>query len=229
MQGYDFELVWLEPGAHPDSPDGCLMEWVALISGLPKTDRPRCINQLVTSVAIHLNDTLDDVSRQRLKGFIPRLLRARRGPADARIGVRLAIWAAESIADSAPERLRPLHDRAVAAAAGRLDGTVTEAACRASAAEAAEAGAKARNVALYVAADAAHAACADDPSGAAANAVAGALHRVLGHGDPLAWFDAGDGHPLAVGHRLHPDEARAGRQHGLHRLLLPPGHHLLVP
>ncbi|HKN39757.1 MAG TPA: hypothetical protein VJ456_11675, partial [Acidimicrobiia bacterium] len=62
MQGYDFELVWLEPGAHPDSPDGCLMEWVALISGLPKTDRPRCINQLVTSVAIHLNDTLDDVS-----------------------------------------------------------------------------------------------------------------------------------------------------------------------
>src|SRR5205807_7927486 len=181
--------------------------------------------QLVTSVAIHLNDTLDDVSRQRLKGFIPRLLQARRGPADARIGVRLAIWAAESIADSAPERLRPLHDRAVAAAAGRLDGTVTEAACRASAAEA---GAKARNVALYVAADAAHAACADDPSGAAANAVAGALHRVLGDGGPLAWFDAGDGHPLAVGHRLHPDEARAGRQHGLHRLLRPADHLLLV-
>jgi hypothetical protein len=188
MQGYDFDFVWLEPGSHPDSPDGCLMEWVALMSGLPKTDRPRCINQLVTSVAIHLNDTLDDVSRQRLKAFIPDLLRARRGPADARIAVRLAIWAATSIADSAPAPWRVLHQQAVAAAAGYLDGSVDEADCRTAAREAAEAGAKGRNVALYVAADAAHAACADDPYGAAANAVAGALHRVLHHGDPLAWF-----------------------------------------
>jgi hypothetical protein len=189
MQGYDRESVWLEPGAHPGSPDGCLMEWVALISGLPKTDRPRCVNQLITSVAIHLNDTLDDVSRQRLKAFIPRLLQARRGPADTRIGVRLAIWAAGSIAAAAPERRRALHDRAVAAAGEYLDGTVSETDCRAAAAEAAEAGAKAKNFALYVAADAAHAACADDPVGAAANAVAGALHWVLRHSDPLTWFD----------------------------------------
>ena len=188
MQGHDLELVWLEPGAHPVSPDGCLMEWVALMSGLPKTDRPRCINQLVTSVAIHLNDTLDDVSRQRLKAFIPDLLRARRGPADTRIAVRLAIWAATSIADSAPAPWRALHQQAVAAAAGHLDGSVGEADCRVAAREAAEAGAKVRNVALYAAADAAHAACADEPYGAAANAVAGALHWVLTHGDPLAWF-----------------------------------------
>ena len=188
MQGFDLESVWLEPGAHPDSPDGCLMEWVALISGLPKTDRPRCINELVTSVAIHLNDTLDDVSRQRLKAFIPDLLRAGRGPADARIAVRLAVWAATSISESAPERWRGLHQQAVAVAADHLHGSVTEAECRAAAREAAEAGAKLRNTALYVAADAAHAACADDPDGAAANAVAGALHWVIGHGDPLAWF-----------------------------------------
>src|SRR5437763_1116079 len=122
MQGFDLELLWLEPGAHPDSPDGCLMEWVALVSGLPKTDRPRCVNELVTSVAIHLNDTLDEFSRQRLKGFIPRLLRARRGPADARIAVRLAIWSAASIVESAPPRLRALHEQATAAAAGHLDG-----------------------------------------------------------------------------------------------------------
>jgi len=188
MQGYDLELVWLRPGAHPDSPDGCLMEWVALISGLPKTDRPRCVNQLVTSVAIHLNDTLDDLTRQRLKAFIPRLLLARRGPADSRIGVRLAVWAAASIAETALERLRALAWQAVEAAAGRLDGGVSEATCRAAAATAAEAGAKARSVPLYVAADAAHAACADDPSGATVNAIGGALHWVLGHGDPLAWF-----------------------------------------
>jgi hypothetical protein len=189
MPGFDLALFRLEPGAHPDSLDGCVMEWVALLSGLPKTDRPRCINELVTSVAIHLNDTLDDVSRQRLKGFVPRLLRARRGPGDMRIGVRLAIWAASSIAGSAPERLRPLHDRAVAAALGRLQGTVTEEVCRAAAAEAADAGAKARSIALYVAADAAHAACADDPRGGTVNAVSGVLHWIAGHGDPVAWFD----------------------------------------
>ena len=198
MQGFDVERFRLEPGAHPGSPDGCLMEWVALMSGLPKTDRPRCINQLVTSVAIHLNDTLDDASRQRLKEFIPRLLRARRGPADDRIAVRLAIWAATTIAGSAPPELRALHDRAVAAASGRLAGVVTEADCRGVASTAAEAGAKTRNIALYVAADAAHAACADEPSGAAANAVAGVLHWVLGHGDPLAWFgDLLDAHAAA--------------------------------
>jgi len=188
MQGFDIERIRLEPGAHPGSPDGCLMEWVALMSGLPKTDRPDCVNQLVTSVAIHLNDTLDDTSRQRLKGFIPRLLRAGRGPADDRIGIRMAIWAATSIAGSTPPDLRSLHDRAVAGAAGRLEGTVNEADCRARAAAAAEAGAKVRNIALYVAADTAHAACADDPTPAAANAIAGALHWVIGHGDPLAWF-----------------------------------------
>jgi hypothetical protein len=189
MQGFNLELVWLDPGAHPGSPDGCLMEWVALMSGLPKTDRPRCINELVTSVAIHLNDTLDEVSRQRLKGFIPRILGARRGPADRRIGVRLAVWAAASIAGSTPERLCGLHDATLAAALAHLDGSVDEDACRRWASAAAEAGAKAKNIALYVAADAAHAACADDPSPAMVNAVAGALDWVLRHGDPLAWFD----------------------------------------
>jgi hypothetical protein len=188
MQGFDLTMFWLEPGAHPDSPDGCLMEWVALISGLPKTDRPRCINELVTSVSIHLNDTLDEVSRQRLKGFIPSILQARRGPADPRINRRLAVWAAASIAAAAPAGLRPLHRRTVEAAADYLEGSGDEEACRALACRAAEAGAKVRNIALYVAADAAHAACADDPVGATVNAVAGALHWVLRHGDPLEWF-----------------------------------------
>jgi len=165
------------------------MEWVALLSGLPKTDRPRCINELVTSVAIHLNDTLDEIARQRLKGFIPRILLARRGPSDTMIGIRLAIWAAASLTEAVPVRLRPLQQRAILAAAGRLGGSVSEEACRAAAAAAAEAGAKARSTALYVAADAAHAATASDPSGGTVNAVAGALHWVVRHGDPLAWFD----------------------------------------
>jgi hypothetical protein len=189
MREYNLEVIRLEPGSHPGySPDGCLMEWVALLSGVVKTDRPRCINELVTSVAIHLNDSLDWVARQRLKAFIPQLLRARRSAADGQIGIRLAIWAAASVVDSVPERLRPVHDRALKAAAAHLSGSVDEADCRAAAAAAAEAGAKAGSVALYVAADAAHAACADDPDAGTVNAVAGALQWVLRHGDPLAWF-----------------------------------------
>ena len=189
MPGYDLEVIRLEPGVHPGSPDGCLMEWVSLMCGLSKTDRPRSINELVTAVAVHLNDELDDVARQRLKDFIPRILQARRDPDDARIGVRLAIWAAMSIAHSTPEGLRALQRQAVLAALGRLEGSATDGACSAAAVAAAEAGAKARSIALYVAADAAHAACADDPYGGTVNAVSGALHWVLCHGDPLAWFD----------------------------------------
>jgi hypothetical protein len=166
------------------------MEWVSLLSGLTKTDRPECVNQLVTAVAIHLNDTLDDGPRQRLKAFIPDLLRARRTADDERIGIRLAIWAATSIADSVPERYRPLHDRAVGAAAAHLSGAVDEADCRSAAAAAAEYGAKVKNIALYVAADAAHAACADDPYGGVTNAISGALQWVKRHGDPLVWFEA---------------------------------------
>lgn len=189
MHEFNLEVIRLAPGPHPGySPDGCLMEWVALMSGVVKTDRPRCINELVTSVAIHLNDTLDDVARQRLKAFIPQLVGARRSGADREIGIRLAIWAAASVADSVPERLRPVHDRAVRVATAHLSGSADEAACRAAAAAAAEAGAKARNISLYVAADAAHAACADDPYAGTVNAVAGALQWVLRHGDPLAWF-----------------------------------------
>ena len=204
--------VWLAPGAHPDSPQGCLMEWVALLSGLPKTDRPQCVNDLVTSVAIHLNDTLDDERRQELTGFIPRLLAARRDPADPRIGIRLAIWAAGSIGPWAPDRLRPLHDRTVAAAGGRLRGTVSEEACRALAAEAAEAGAKVKSDVLYVAADAADAACADDPTGGTVNAVSGALQWILAHGDPLAWFSGLlEAHAVAWTAEVHRgvDEERA--------------------
>jgi len=164
------------------------MEWVSVIGRVIKTDRPGFVNELVTSVAIHLNDSLDDVSRQRLKAFIPRLLEARRSPADERIGVRLAIWAAASIAGAVPDRWRGLQEEAVRAAAGRLEGSVTDEGCRAAAVAAAEAGAKSRSTALYVAADAAHAACADDPASATINAVAGVLHWVLRHGDPLDWF-----------------------------------------
>ena len=42
MRQLDLDAIWLARGAHPGSADGCVMEWVALLAGLPKTDRPEC-------------------------------------------------------------------------------------------------------------------------------------------------------------------------------------------
>jgi hypothetical protein len=164
------------------------MEWVALFADLPKTDRPACTNTVVASVAIHLNDALDDRSRQGLKALIPELVAAVRTADDSRVDRRLALWCAGSMPDPRGAALRALREAALAAAGGYLDGDVSEPACRAAAAAAAEAGARMGSVALYVAADAAHAAVADDPGPAVVNAAAGAVDWALGAGDPVGWF-----------------------------------------
>src|SRR5688500_17717895 len=170
MPPLDLDTIWLARGAHPRSPDGCVMEWVALFVELPKTDRPACTNTVVASVAIHLNDALDDRSRQGLKALIPELASAVRTADDSRVDRRLALWCARSMPAPRGAGLRALRETALAAAGGHLDGHVSEPACRAAAAAAAEAGARVGSVALYVAADAAHAAVADDPGPAVVNA-----------------------------------------------------------
>lgn len=188
MSQFDLDAIWLTRGAHPGSSDGCVMEWVAVFAGLPKTDRPACTNTLVASIAIHLNDALDDGARQGLKALIPELAAAVRTADDSRIDRRLALWCARSMPAPTDSGLRALHEAALEAAGGYLDGQVSERSCRAAAAEAAEAGARAGSIPLYVAADAAHAAVADDPGGAVVNAAAGAVDRALETGDALGWF-----------------------------------------
>jgi hypothetical protein len=188
MPQLDLDAIWLSRGAHPGSADGCVMEWVALFAGLPKTDRPACTNTLVASIAIHLNDALDDGSRQALKAVIPELATAVRTPDDSRVDRRLAVWCARSMPAPTDGFLRALHEVALEAADGYLDGQVSEATCRTAAADAAEAGARVGSIPLYVAADAAHAAVAEDPGGAVFNAAAGAVDWALESGDPLGWF-----------------------------------------
>jgi hypothetical protein len=188
MAQLDLDTIWLARGAHPGSGEGCVMEWVALLAGLPKTDRPACTNRLVRAVAVHLNDALDDASRQGLRALIPQLSRARRTADDSRIDRRLAVWCAGSVPPPPPGPHRSLHRQALEAAAGYLDGLVSEERCRVAAAAAAEAGAQVRSVPLYLAADAAHAAVADDPEPAVLNAVAGAVGWTLAEGEPVAWF-----------------------------------------
>ena len=188
MPQVDLDAIWLARGAHPGSVDGCVMEWVALFAGLPKTDRPECTNALVASIAIHLNDALDDGARQGLKALIPELAAAVRTADDYRVDRRVALWCARSMPAPTDVWLRALHEVALEAAGGYLDGHVSEPTCRAAAAAAAEAGARVGSIPLYVAADAAHAAVADDPGAAVVNAAAGAVDWALGAGDPLHWF-----------------------------------------
>jgi len=188
MPQFDLDGIWLARGAHPGSADGCVMEWVALFAGLPKTDRPACTNTVVASIAIHLNDALDDGSRQGLKALIPELATAVRTAEDSRVDRRLAVWCARSMPTPTDAWLRALHEAALEAADGHLDGHVSDPTCRAAAAAAAEAGARVGSIPLYVAADAAHAAVAEDPAGAVFNAAAGAVDWALETGDPLGWF-----------------------------------------
>ena len=166
------------------------MEWVAVFAGLPKTDRPACTNTLVASIAMHLNDALDDEARQGLKELIPELAAAVRTPDDSRVERRLALWCAQAMPAPTGAGFRVLHEAALEAAGGYLKGHVSEARCRAAAAAAAEAGARTGSIALYVAADAAHAAVADDPDSAVFNAAAGAVDWALGTGEPVGWFRA---------------------------------------
>ncbi|HKY77032.1 MAG TPA: hypothetical protein VJS45_12880 [Acidimicrobiia bacterium] len=188
MAQVDLDTIWLARGSHPGSGKGCLMEWVAVFAGLPKTDRPVCTNRLITSVAVHLNDTLDDATRQRLRTLIPQVVQAGRTAHDSRIDRRLAVWCAGSVPPPQEGAHRSLHRAALEAATGYLDGLVSEERCRAAAAAAAEAGAQVRSVPLYLAADAAHAAVADDPEPAVVNAVAGAVAWTVAQGEPVAWF-----------------------------------------
>ena len=188
MPQVDLDTIWLARGAHPGSPEGCVMEWVAVFAGLPKTDRPACTNALVASIAIHLNDALDDGARQGLKELIPELAAAVCTADDSRVDRCVALWCARAM--PAPAGFRALHEAAVEAAGGYLDGHVSEARCRAAAAAAAEVGARTGSIALYVAADAAHAAVADDPDSAVFNAAAGAVDWALGTGEPVEWFRA---------------------------------------
>ena len=188
MPQFDLDAIWLARGAHPGSGDGCVMEWVAPFAGLPKTDRPECTNAVVASIAIHLNDALDDGARQGLKALIPELAAAVRTVDDSRVDRRLAVWCARSMPAPTDPWQRALHEAALEAADWYLDGLVSEPTCRAAAAAAAEAGARVGSVPLYVAADAAHAAVADDPGAAVVNAAAGAVDWALGTGEPLPWF-----------------------------------------
>ena len=66
----------LGSGAHRDATPGqwCLMEATAYLAGEPWSDHPACVSPVLSVYGRGLNDAWDDVQRQKLIPFIPRLL-----------------------------------------------------------------------------------------------------------------------------------------------------------
>ncbi len=179
----------LSSGSHQaGDKQACVMEKVSILWALGTgqdvsdvfSDLPACTNHVVAKTAQKVNDRLDDVERQKLNAFIPRLLRARQTPSDRRINVRLAVWSARRVLHLIEdEERRAVALRAIESAEAWLEnpseGTRgAAAAAAAAAADAADAAAYAAYAAAY--ADAAYvAAYADDAADAdAADAAADA-------------------------------------------------------
>jgi hypothetical protein len=186
----------LDKGAHKTPAEGaCVMEKVAILWALHKgldvtatfSDLPECTNPVIAQAAQAVNDSLNDEDRQKLTGFIPRLLRARRTDSDPRVNVRLAVFSARYVLDSVRPEDREVCERAIEAAEAWLadPSSDTARAARDTAYTADTAAARAADAA----ADAAHAAAAahvlaTDHAAAADAAVGGAAT------DPIAFLDA---------------------------------------
>ena len=71
----DLTSVHLAKGAH-DNPDAgyCLLEWVSMLAGAPFSDAPPCVSPYLRRFGIRLNDLANDVQRQDLVQFGPRVL-----------------------------------------------------------------------------------------------------------------------------------------------------------
>ncbi|WP_404285410.1 hypothetical protein [Glutamicibacter arilaitensis] len=67
--------ITLDKGAHIDFETGhCAMEVVAYLAGLGHTDAPECSSPVLRTYTININDAWDEVQRQKLIPFLPRMV-----------------------------------------------------------------------------------------------------------------------------------------------------------
>jgi hypothetical protein len=178
------ELVLLS-GSHKEREQGvCVMEAVAWLAGEPHSDRPTCACPVIAAFARGLNDNLDETDRQRLREFIPALVkskaskavRIRRGFVAADHAVRIiAPLALDAVKrPDLAKRLRdcsPIFDKATAIAARDVARAVHGDAAAYAA------------YAAYAAAYAAYAAYAADAAADAADAAAAAADAARAGGE----------------------------------------------
>lgn len=70
---YDFKSFMFTHGSHDTREEGmCVMEAVAYLAGEPHCDHPKCADEVITELAICINDgTIDDDIRNILLGDLP--------------------------------------------------------------------------------------------------------------------------------------------------------------
>jgi hypothetical protein len=72
------EKTILKSGTHKSFDDGaCIMELVSYVAGEKWSDRPECSCQTLTTLAIGINDRVDEETRQKLKSIVPLIINTR--------------------------------------------------------------------------------------------------------------------------------------------------------
>ena len=75
MTPEDFGPSTLSAGKHKSPSDGmCVMEMVAFLAGDKWTDEPACASPIVTTFCQVINDQMPQAFRDKLQGYVPRLI-----------------------------------------------------------------------------------------------------------------------------------------------------------
>jgi hypothetical protein len=77
----DLDRLTLSAGRHDPGSAMSVMEAVAYVAGEPWSDHPECASHVIGVFLRTWNDTLDDIDRQMLKPYIPRLVGTAAPPA----------------------------------------------------------------------------------------------------------------------------------------------------
>jgi len=69
------EVPWLRAGVgETPAQGGCIMQVIDWIHHREWTEHPPCVLSLLREIAVEVNDSLDDVGRQKLLDLAPRLM-----------------------------------------------------------------------------------------------------------------------------------------------------------
>jgi hypothetical protein len=170
MNFNDLTVFHLKVGGHYTPDEGlCFMEAAAWLAGETHSDRPDCVCPVIGAYTRVINDNLDDVARQKLVAYLPRVI-GTRSPEHEQERAEYLAW--QAIRVFAPIALDIAGLPKDAANLRGFQGSLKAAADAIYAAAAANAAAAAANAAAdaIYAADAVNAADAVHAADAAANA-----------------------------------------------------------
>lgn len=103
------QLPKLRSGKGPRGKSLCVMQAVDFLRNDGWGAQPQCVHPSLTSLAITVNDQVDDETRQKLYDLVPRLVDTAQFD-DKELWVRLAVWSARRVLHLFEEKV-PDDDR----------------------------------------------------------------------------------------------------------------------